>query len=63
MLIVKRYLSQFFPSAKLLATTIKMDVSGEVFACKGSVVVESGYLAVYGGEDDAVEQDKDDEKE
>lgn len=63
MLIVKRYLSQFFPPAKLLATTIKMDVSGEVFACKGSVVVESGYLAVYGGEDDAVEQDKDDEKE
>lgn len=63
MLIVKRYLSQFFPSAKLLATTIKMDVSGEVFACKGSVVVESGYLAVYGGEDDILEQDKDDEKE
>ena len=63
MLIVKRYLSQFFPPAKLLATTIKMDVSGEVFACKGSVVVENGYLAVYGGEDDAVEQDKDDEKE
>ena len=55
MLIVKRYLSQFFPSAKLLATTIKMDVSGEVFACKGSVVVESGYLAVYGGEDDILE--------
>ena len=63
MLIVKRYLSQFFPPAKLLATTIKMDVSGEVFACKGSVVVENGYLAVYGGEDDTAEQDKDDEKE
>ncbi|MGN0916028.1 MAG: DNA topoisomerase 3 [Succinivibrio sp.] len=63
MLIVKRYLSQFFPSAKLLATTIKMDVSGEEFACKGSVVVESGYLVVYGGEDDATEQDKNDEKE
>lgn len=63
MLIVKRYLSQFFPPAKLLATTIKMDVSGEVFVCKGSVVVENGYLAVYGGEDDTAEQDKDDEKE
>lgn len=63
MLIVKRYLSQFFPPAKLLATTIKMDVSGEVFACKGSVVVENGYLAVYGDEDDTAEQDKDDEKE
>lgn len=63
MLIVKRYLSQFFPPAKLLATTIKMDVSGEVFACKGSVIVENGYLAVYGGEDDTAEQDKDDEKE
>lgn len=64
MLIVKRYLSQFFPPAKLLATTIKMDVSGEVFACKGSVVVENGYLAVYGGEADTAEQDnKDDEKE
>lgn len=63
MLIVKRYLSQFFPPAKLLATTIKMDVSGEVFACNGSVVVENGYLAVYGGEDDTAEQDKDDEKE
>lgn len=63
MLIVKRYLSQFFPPAKLLATTIKMDVYGEVFACKGSVVVENGYLAVYGGEDDTAEQDKDDEKE
>lgn len=63
MLIVKRYLSQFFPPAKLLATTIKMDVSGEVFACRGSVVVEKGYLAVYGGEADTAEQDKDDEKE
>lgn len=63
MLIVKRYLSQFFPPAKLLATTIKMDVSGEVFACKGSVIVENGYLAVYGGEADTAEQDKDDEKE
>lgn len=63
MLIVKRYLSQFFPPAKLLATTIKMDVSGEVFACNGSVVVENGYLAVYGGENDTAEQDKDDEKE
>lgn len=63
MLIVKRYLSQFFPPAKLLATTIKMDVSGEVFACNGSVVVENGYLAVYGGEDDTAEQDKADEKE
>lgn len=63
MLIVKRYLSQFFPPAKLLATTIKMDVAGEVFACNGSVVVENGYLAVYGGENDTAEQDKDDEKE
>lgn len=63
MLIVKRYLSQFFPPAKLLATTIKMDVSGEVFACKGSVIVENGYLAVYCGEADTAEQDKDDEKE
>ena len=63
MLIVKRYLSQFFPPAKLLATTIKMDVSGEVCACKGSVIVENGYLAVYGGEADTAEQDKDDEKE
>ncbi len=63
MLIVKRYLSQFFPPVKLLATTIKMDVSGEVFACKGSVIVENGYLAVYGGEADTAEQDKDDEKE
>lgn len=61
MLIVKRYLAQFFPSAKLLATNIKLDVSGEVFACSGSVIVDSGYLAVYGGEEETTDDnDKED---
>lgn len=61
MLIVKRYLTQFFPPAKLLATNIKLDVSGEVFACSGSVIVDSGYLAVYGGEEETTDDnDKED---
>lgn len=61
MLIVKRYLAQFFPPAKLLATNIKLDVSGEVFACSGSVIVDSGYLAVYGGEEETTDDnDKED---
>lgn len=61
MLIVKRYLAQFFPPAKLLATNIKLDVSREVFACSGSVIVDSGYLAVYGGEEETTDDnDKED---
>lgn len=61
MLIVKRYLTQFFTPAKLLATNIKLDVSGEVFACSGSVIVDSGYLAVYGGEEETTDDnDKED---
>lgn len=47
-LIVKRYLAQFYKSAKLLATQIKLNVKNELFICNGSVILDPGYLAVFG---------------
>jgi DNA topoisomerase III len=56
-LVTKRFLSVFFPAAEFLVTTRITEVSGHQFKTEGKVLVEPGWLAIYGKEA------QDDEKE
>ncbi|WP_250511864.1 DNA topoisomerase III [Caballeronia sp. INDeC2] len=49
-LVVKRFLSVFFPAAEYLVTTRITEVSGHHFKTEGKVLVEPGWLQVYGRE-------------
>jgi DNA topoisomerase-3 len=49
-LVVKRFLAVFFPSAEYLVTTRITTVEGHQFKTEGKVLVEPGWLAVYGKE-------------
>ena len=49
-LVVKRFLAVFFPSAEFLNTTRITRVEGEPFKTEGKVLVNPGWLAVYGKE-------------
>ena len=49
-LVVKRFLAIFFPSAEYLVTTRITTVEGHRFKTEGKVLVEPGWLAVYGKE-------------
>ncbi len=53
-LVAKRFLGVFFPAAEFLVTTRITRVAEEPFKTEGRVMVNSGWLAVYGKE---VEQD------
>ena len=53
-LVVKRFLSIFFPAAEYLVTTRITEVEGHSFKTEGKVLVEPGWLAIYGRE--AVEE-------
>jgi DNA topoisomerase III len=53
-LVVKRFLAVFFPAAEYLVTTRLTKVEGHTFKTEGKVLVEPGWLAVYGRE--AVEE-------
>ena len=50
--VVKRFLAVFFPSAEFLQTTRITRVEGEPFKSEGKVLVNAGWLAVYGREID-----------
>ncbi|MFS8086914.1 MAG: DNA topoisomerase III, partial [Acidobacteriota bacterium] len=56
-LVVKRFLAVFYPAAEFLNTTRVTRVENEPFKSEGKVLVNAGWLAVYGkevqGEDDA----------
>ncbi len=54
-LAVKRFLAVFFPAAEYLVTTRITRVAGEAFKSEGKILVEPGWLAVYGRE--AIEGD------
>ena len=54
-LVVKRFLAVFYPSAEFLVTTRITRIGGEPFKTEGKVLVKSGWLVVYGRE-----QQKDD---
>ena len=47
-LVVKRFLSIFFPAAEYLVTTRITEVEGHSFKTEGRVLVEPGWLAIYG---------------
>jgi DNA topoisomerase-3 len=49
-LVAKRFLAVFFPAAEFLVTTRITRVEGEPFKSEGRVMVEAGWLAVYGKE-------------
>ncbi|HVE89518.1 MAG TPA: DNA topoisomerase III [Burkholderiaceae bacterium] len=49
-LVVKRFLSIFFPTAEYLITTRITEVDGHSFKTEGKVLVEPGWLAIYGRE-------------
>ncbi|MDR5829948.1 DNA topoisomerase III [Caballeronia sp. LP006] len=49
-LVVKRFLAVFFPAAEYLVTTRITEVSGHHFKTEGKVLVEPGWLQVYGRE-------------
>ncbi len=65
-LVVKRFLAVFFPAAEYLVTTRITEVSGHHFKTEGKVLVEPGWLQVYGkevsGDDDNLVQVQKDEK-
>ncbi|WP_244814796.1 DNA topoisomerase III [Caballeronia sp. Lep1P3] len=49
-LVVKRFLAVFFPAAEYLVTTRITEVSGHHFKTEGKVLVEPGWLQIYGRE-------------
>lgn len=55
-LVVKRFMAVFFPAAEFLVTTRLTHVSGHHFKTEGRVMVNAGWLAIY-GRDDAKEDD------
>ena len=49
-LVTKRFLSVFYPAAEFLVTTRITRVEGEPFKSEGKVMLNAGWLAVYGKE-------------
>ena len=47
-MVVKRFLSVFFPAAEFLVTTRITRVEGEPFRSEGRVMMKPGWLAIYG---------------
>ena len=47
-LVVKRFLAVFYPAAEFLVTTRVTRVEGETFKTEGKVMMDAGWLAVYG---------------
>ncbi|MFT3848590.1 MAG: DNA topoisomerase III [Propionivibrio sp.] len=52
-MVVKRFLAVFYPAAEYLVTTRITRVEGEPFKTEGKVLVNPGWLAVYGREGQA----------
>ncbi|MFT4172993.1 MAG: DNA topoisomerase III [Rhodocyclaceae bacterium] len=49
-LVTRRFIAVFYPAAEYLVTTRVTRVEGEAFKTEGKVLVNSGWLAVYGKE-------------
>lgn len=45
--IVRRYLVQFWPQAKVLRSVIELEAAGEVFSARGRRIVEEGWRAAF----------------
>ena len=62
-LVVRRFMSVFFPSAEYLVTTRITKAAGHHFKTEGKVLVKPGWLAIYGKEAaDEVPEPKDGDK-
>lgn len=59
-LVVKRFLSVFYPDALYEKTEVETTVEGETFKTSGRVLIDAGWKVVYGTENDN-EDDEDDE--
>ncbi|MBK4737177.1 DNA topoisomerase III [Noviherbaspirillum pedocola] len=63
-LVTRRFMAVFFPAAEFLVTTRFTEVEGHQFKSEGKVLVNAGWLAVYGREaandKDPVNKDKED---
>ncbi len=49
-MVVKRFLAVFFPAAEFMLTTRITDVAGHHFKTEGKILVNPGWMAVYGRE-------------
>ncbi|UNK19301.1 DNA topoisomerase III [Paenibacillus sp. N3/727] len=60
-LIVRRFISLFYPPAKYDAVSVTVQIEGESFFAKGTTVKDSGWREVYGGnyEDDGDDDNQD----
>ena len=57
-LIVRAYLAQFYPIHEFMHTTVVVEIGGELFSARGSVVTRSGWHDVYLDDDDNDQDDK-----
>lgn len=60
-LIVRRFISLFYPPARFDQVSVTVEVGGETLHAKGTTIKDSGWRAVYDGE--AVDEDEDDREE
>lgn len=56
-LVVKRFLSCFYPDAIFEQTNIVTEVEGETFKTNGKILVDPGWKVVYGADSDDEEED------
>src|SRR6266550_2553003 len=54
--VVKRFLAAFYPPAEFMVTTRITRVAGEPFKSEGKVLINAGWLAVYGKEAQSTEE-------
>lgn len=52
-LVLKRYVAQFYPLYIFHSTTVKLDVGGEPFTARGKVIAQKGWKAVYAADERA----------
>ncbi|MFL9923857.1 DNA topoisomerase III [Herbaspirillum lusitanum] len=57
-LVTRRFMSVFFPAAEFQVTTRFTEVSGHQFKSEGKVMINPGWLAIYGKEADEKEEGK-----
>ncbi|WP_426453967.1 DNA topoisomerase III [Paenibacillus sp. S-38] len=62
-LIVRRFLSLFYPAFRYDETAVTLDIAGESFHAKGRIVKDQGWKAAYDGNSAPSESDDDDAPE
>ena len=58
LLIVKRYLAQFFPPCRMSSTQLSLELNGQTFTASGSVMLDPGFKVVTGLKEDSDDKDK-----